>query len=123
MITADGNAIAARGGASNAHGDGIGLATAAGEAGHVGPGMQLDQPLGEFDFFGGIEARHIAGGDGLHHGGIDGVIAIAQRIGADAHDRHVDPFDPIKVPDAAAFGLAEIGRPLIGQEHFGALGQ
>ncbi len=60
--------------------------------------------------------------DGLHrvvHFGM----AVAERVRAHPHHRHVDKFAAVEVPDSAARGLAEIGRPFSGQKHLGTLRQ
>ena len=50
-------------------------------------------------------------------------MAIAQRIGADAHDAHVDVFFAVQVPHFATLGLAEVSRPFFGQKHLSPFGQ
>ena len=57
------------------------------------------------------------------HRVVDLRVAVAERVRADAHERHVDVFAAVEVPDPAALRPAEVRRPLLGQEHLGALGQ
>ncbi len=123
MVAANGHLVFPGGGAGDADGDGVGLAAAAGEAHHVGPGIELHQPLGQFHFLGAVERGHIALADGFHHGGVHFVVGVAQHVGADAHDRQVEKFVAIQVPDGASLGFGIVGRPILGQEHLGPLGE
>ena len=120
-VAAHGDFVFARSCPSNADGNGIGLAARTGKAGHVGPGVQLNQPLGKVDLFGAVEGGHITGVHCLAHSGVHLFVSIAQNIGANAHDGHVGILLAVHVPHLATFGFAEVCRPLIRKEHFGAL--
>ena len=50
-------------------------------------------------------------------------MAVAKDICADAHDRHVDVFPAVEIPDPTALVPAEVSGPLFGQVQLGALGE
>ena len=119
VIAAERHHVAAGGGARDADRDRHGLAAGAAEAHHVRPGMQFDQQFGELDILGAVQRRHRAHVDRGLHRGVDVGIGKAEDGGADAAIAHVEIGLAVEVDDLGALGRLEIGRPLLGQEHFG----
>src|ERR1700756_1226518 len=93
------------------------------EAHHIRPRMQLDQALREIDLLRTIESAHVARTNRRMNCVIHFWMAITQDIRADSHQRHVNILGATEIPDSATLGAAEIGGPLLWQEHLGTLGQ
>ena len=118
MVTANRNLILSRCRTGDANGHGIRLSSGTGQPHHVGPRVKLHEFLSQINFLGAIQGGHVARSNGLHDCLVNFGMSIPEDIGSYAHDGHVDVFLPIEIPDLTPLCLAEIGRPLIRQEHF-----
>ena len=114
VIAAKGNRIAAGERAGDAHSHGHRFASAAAEPGLLGPRMQGDQPLGQFQLFDTIERAHRTKLDTPHHGISYVGIGITEQAGSNARGGHVAESPTIQVDHFAAAGFAKIGRPAAG---------
>ena len=84
--------------------------------------MQFNQFFSQIDFFRAIESGHIACNYCFTNRFVYLRVSIAKSILAYAKN-HVSKFVAVQIPHFAALGFAEVGRPLIRQEHLGSLGQ
>ena len=110
-------------GASDANGDRARLAPRPSEPHHVRPRMHGDEAFGEVHLFRTVERREIAAVDDAADLVVNGRVAVAQDVGADPHQPHVDVFVAVEIPDAAALRPREVRRPTLRQVHLGALGK
>jgi hypothetical protein len=85
--------------------------------------VQLHEPLCQSDLFRTVQGRHVAGVDGGPDGVVNFGVPIAERIRADPHDGHVNQLASVQVPDPAALGPAEVGRPGVWKKHLRPLRQ
>ena len=116
VVTADGDLILSRIGTGNTNAHGVGFTASAGIAHAAGPGIHLNQALGQIHFFGAVQGGEVSVADYFHHGFIHFFAGIAQRIGAHTHQTAVNVFTAVQVPYMAALGFAVIGRPVFRQQ-------
>ena len=79
--------------------------------------MQIHQPFCQKDLLRAVERAHVAGRHGGRYSRINLGMAVAEQVGADSHDAHVNELAAVEIPNSATFGPGEIGRPLVRQEH------
>ena len=122
VVTAEGDAAFACRGTCNAHRETERLATAASVAHLAGPGMQIEQLIGEFHLIGRSQRGVAAEIHAAFYCRIHLVIGMAEQNGSDAAGEVGVAF-AIEIPDAGAFGAAEVGRPGLRIEEVGAFGE
>jgi hypothetical protein len=85
--------------------------------------MDGQQPAGEFHLVVRLERAHRAGLHPPEHGGVHVRIGVAEDARQDPAGGHVDEPALGGVDHLAAAGLLVVGRPLVGGEEFGPLGE